>query len=185
MDDSLKEIINSLEKPAAYTHPTENIKRIITGASVVFLTGTKAYKLNKPVNFGFLDFSTLEKRKNQCEKEFRYNSIISPNLYIGVVAINKDQLGNITIDGPGRTIEYAVMMNQLDPSSIMSELLKLEKVNKAHLCDIADKIFSFHQQASTDEEISSFGSLKSIQFNWDENFEQTEKYKSAIISEQD
>ena len=185
VDNSLREIIGALEKPLAYPHPTENIKRIITGASVVFLTGTKAYKLNKPVNLGFLDFSTLEKRKLQCEKEYRYNSRISPDLYLGVVAITKDKQGKITINGSGEAIEYAVMMNQLDPSLIMSDLLKQDKVNQMHLHKIANKIFAFHQQALTGAEIAEFGSLKSIQFNWDENFEQTEKYKPAIISELD
>ena len=68
VDNSLREIIGALEKPLAYPHPTENIKRIITGASVVFLTGTKAYKLNKPVNLGFLDFSTLEKENCNVKK---------------------------------------------------------------------------------------------------------------------
>ncbi len=185
MGGLLKDIIDALEKPLAYPHSTANIKRIITGASAVFLTGTKAYKLNKPVNFGFLDFSTLEKRKDQCEKEYRYNSRISPGLYLGVVAITKDELGKITLGGPGKVIEYAVMMNQLDPSFIMSDLLKQGKVSRMHLHDIADKIFSFHQQAHTDAEISSFGSLKSIRFNWDENFEQTEKYRQSIISGKD
>lgn len=185
MADLLREVIAALEKPSAYPHPTKNIQRIITGASVVFLTGLVAYKFNKPVNFGFLDFSTLEKRKMQCEKEVKHNSMISPELYQGIVSINQDRAGSIAVNGPGEPIEYAVKMKQLDPSLIMGDLLKQNKVSLAHIHEIAEKIFAFHQRALTDAEIAGFGSLKSIRFNWDENFEQTEKYKPTIISEQD
>ena len=183
--DSVSRIIARLENPSAYTHTTNSIQRIITGVSVVFLTGNLAYKFNKPLNLGFLDFSTLEKRKNQCEKEFRYNSLISPDLYLGVSTINRDQQGKITVDGPGEIIEYAVKMKQLDPLLIMSELLGENKINSEHLQILAQKIFAFHQRATTDEETSSFGSPVIVQFNWDENFEQTEKYKNAIILEND
>lgn len=185
MADLLREVIAALEKPSAYPHPAKNIQRIITGASVVFLTGPVAYKFNKPVNFGFLDFSTLEKRKMQCEKEIKHNSMISPELYQGIVSINKDCTGSIAVNGPGEPIEYAVKMKQLDPSLIMGDLLEQNKVRLAHMHEIAEKIFAFHQQALTDKEIAEFGSAKSIRFNWDENFEQTEKYKPTIISEQD
>ncbi len=181
MDGSVREIISGLEKPSAYAHSTTSIQRIITGVSVVFLTGSVAYKFNKPLNLGFLDFSTLKKRKEQCEKEFRYNSLISPELYQGVVAITKDITGNISIDGPGEVIDYAVKMKQLDPALIMTELLTQNKVSSQHLQELAQKIFYFHQKALTSEEISSFGDLKSILFNWDENFQQTKKYKQAII----
>lgn len=185
MTGLLGEIITALEKPSAYPHPTKNIQRIITGASVVFLTGSVAYKFNKPVNLGFLDFSLLEKRKLQCEKEVRYNSLISPELYLGLVTINKDSNGDVAVNGPGEIIEYAIKMKQLDQVLVMGNLLRENKVTAKDCRDIAAEIFNFHQQAFTNAEIAFFGSLKSIQFNWDENFEQTEKYKPAIISEPD
>ena len=179
------EIIAGLGDPSAYAHSTTSIQRIITGVSVVFLTGDFAYKFNKPLNLGFLDFSTLEKRKDQCEKEFRYNSLISPDLYLGVASINKDNKGNISVDGRGEAIEYAVKMKQLDPSLIMSKLLAKNKIYSKQLQELAQKIFSFHQKALTSEEISSFGSVQSIQFNWDENFQQTERFQETIIPKED
>ncbi len=185
MAELVGEIISALERPSAYPHPASNIQRIITGVSVVFLTGDFAYKFNKPLNLGFLDFSTLEKRKDQCEKEVRYNFLISPELYLGVVTINKDHKGNVMVDGPGEVIEYAVKMKQLDPSSIMSEVLGKNKISSEHLQELAQKIFDFHQKAITDEETASFGSVEAMQFNWDENFQQTEKYQQKIISEKD
>lgn len=185
MIDSVGKIIPGLEKPSAYAHATSSIQRIITGVSVVFLTGNFAYKFNKPLNLGFLDFSTLEKRKDQCEKEFHYNSLISPDLYLGVSTINQDRRGKISVDGPGEIIEYAVKMKQLDPSLIMSELLAKNKISPGHPQHLAQKIFDFHQRAITDEETASFGSVEMVQFNWDENFQQTEKYKQNIIPEED
>ena len=185
MVDLVSEIITGLENPSAYPHPTTSIQRIISGVSIVFLSGYFAYKFNKPLNLGFLDFSTLEKRKDQCEKEFRYNSLISPDLYLGVVAITKDKKGKISINGAGEIIEYAVKMKQLDSSLIMSELLKKDKVTSEHLKELAKKIFYFHQRAMTNKEIASFGTVENIQFNWDENFQQTEKYKQKVISEKD
>src|SRR3989344_6223822 len=185
MADPVGEIIKALGNPLAYAHPVSSVRRIITGVSVIILTGSVAYKFNKPLNLGFLDFSTLEKRKEQCEKEFFYNSLISPDLYLGIATINRDSQGNISVNGPGKILEYAVKMKQLDPSLIMSELLAEDKISSGQLQKVAQNIFDFHQRAITDEETASFGSLEIIRFNWDENFNQTEKYKQMIIPEKD
>lgn len=185
MSDSVTEIITGLENPSAYGHPTDSIQRIITGVSVVFLTGEIAYKFNKPLNLGFLDFSTLEKRKNQCEKELKYNSLISPELYLKVVAITKDHQGKISIDGAGETIEYAVKMKQIRPNATMDSLLQKNQVTAQHIQKIASKIYAFHQKALVDAETASFGNVESIQFNWDENFQQTKKYENTFIPSQE
>ena len=185
MNYPINEIIAALEKPSAYPHSTSSIRRIITGVSVVFLTGEFAYKFNKPMDLGFLDFSTLEKRKEQCLKEVKYNSLISPELYLGVVPIVKDNYGNISITGSGETIEYAVKMRQMDPEAIMSSFLEKNKIDSSHIKQAAKEIYSFHQKAITNPEISSFGKVENIQFNWDENFQQTENYQNKIINSED
>ncbi len=69
--EQLQSLIRALEQPSAHPHPVSAVKTIITAVSVVFLTGQYAYKINKPLNLGFLDFSTLDKRKDQCEKELK------------------------------------------------------------------------------------------------------------------
>ena len=176
-------VFHELQKKEVYPHEIEKVKVITTAISKVFLTGKYAYKLCKPVDFGFLDFSTLEQRKKACEDEVSFNRIISPDLYLGVSTINKDGEGNISIDGPGEIIEYAVKMKQLDPALIMSELLKENKITPEHTKELAVKIYQFHQRALTDEETSSFGSVEMVQFNWDENFKQTERYKNIVIPE--
>ena len=177
-----KELIAALEQASTYPHPTSKIQKIITGASVVFLTGNYAYKFNKPVNFGFLDFSDLEKRKEQCHKEFNHNSLLSPALYIGISTINQATDGSLKVDGSGEIVEYAVKMKQMDPNSTMDKLLKENKVTTNHIHELAHKIHEYHQVALDDEEVLQFGSLESIQFNWDENFSQTESYVGSMVS---
>ncbi|MBI2666654.1 hypothetical protein HYX13_03520 [Candidatus Woesearchaeota archaeon] len=180
-----QQLIQKLQQADAYPHPTAQIKTITTAASHVFLTGSFAYKINKPLNLGFLDFSTLEKRKEQCEKEVKHNSLISPELYLGVVSITQDGEGNVKIGGSGTAVEYAVKMKQMPPEATMDNLLKTGKVDLPQIRLLAKKIFQFHQKAPTNDEISSFGNEKSIQFNWDENFQQTEKYRPELISSDD
>src|SRR3989344_4967923 len=178
-------ILHALQQPAAYSHPVKNTKTIITAVSAVFLTGEYAYKINKPLNLGFLDFSTLEKRKDQCEKEVKYNSLISPELYLGTVRITKNTNGAITVNGDGKIIEYGIKMKQVDPDATMNNLLAKNLITMKHIQELAKKIFQFHHIAPTSQEISGFGRIDMIQFNWNENFEQTEKYKPAIVSQVD
>jgi len=180
----MPELLSELQKPESYPHETGHIQVITTAISWVFLTGKYAYKICKPVNFGFLDFSTLEKRKKSCYDEVAFNKLISPDLYLGVTSINKDGGGKITLEGSGEIIEYAIKMKQLDSCLIMTNLLKENKVSIEDLKALASGIFNFHKKSSSNEEISAFGSVESIQSNWDENFEQTEKYKNKIVLEE-
>ncbi|MBI2102510.1 gluconokinase [Candidatus Woesearchaeota archaeon] len=177
----MEEVISALRTPKAYPHRTTEVKKITTAISHVFLTGDYAYKLCKPVNFGFLDFSNLEKRKKSCEDEIAFNSLISPELYLGLSTINQDESGKITIDGKGNIIEYAVKMKQMDPESTMNNLLRDQKVTTENIVQLAKQIHQFHQKAPEDEEIRSYGKFETVKFNWDENFQQTEKYKDVLI----
>ncbi|MFA6461692.1 MAG: gluconokinase [Candidatus Woesearchaeota archaeon] len=184
MYEEVQRIKEALSNPKGYPHESKQIKVITTAVSLVFLTGDYAYKINKPLNLGFLDFSTLEKRKEQCEKEVKYNSLISPQLYEKVVPITKDSNGNIKIDGAGIIIEYAIKMKQMDSEATMENLLRKNQVHPTHIKQLAHKIHAFHKVAPTDEHISSFGKTEMIQFNWDENFEQTDKYRGELISQE-
>ncbi|NQV91093.1 gluconokinase [Candidatus Woesearchaeota archaeon] len=183
MDLSL--LREALQKQETYPHDIEEVKVITTAVSIVFLTGEIVYKINKPMNLGFLDFSSLEKRKDQCEKEVVHNSLISPRIYLGVSAITKEFDGSLKVDGKGEVVEYAVRMNQVDPESTMDKRLAAEKVTEENIKVLAKKIYDFHQIAPMGEDINEFGSVETIQFNWNENFEQTQSYKDLLISSED
>ena len=82
-----RDLIRALLDPACYPHPVHKVEHIETHISDVFLTGAYAYKLKKPLDLGFLDFSTLEKRRLSCEEELRLNRRLAPDLYLEVVPL--------------------------------------------------------------------------------------------------
>jgi aminoglycoside phosphotransferase family enzyme len=178
-----KQIVEALMKPEAYDEDPSSIEMVQTHISVVFLTQNFVYKMKKSVNFGFLDFTTLEKRRFFCEKELKLNRRLCGDMYLEVVPINKADA--IKIKGKGKTVEYAVKMKRMPKESIMSKLLEENKVNAKLVDRIAKNIAEFHSKAETSSRISDFGSLAAIEANWKENFEQTEEFIGKTISTED
>jgi uncharacterized protein len=179
-----KQVVDALLKPEAYSMGDPGkIELIQTHISFVFLTKNYVYKVKKAVNFGFLDFSTLEKRRVFCEKELELNRRLCSQIYLEVVPINKST--TIKVNGNGETVEYALKMKRLPQERIMTVLLKENKVDKKTVDAIALIVAEFHSKAQTSTEISEFGSLKIVKANWDENFAQTTKYINQTIPEKD
>ncbi|MGA3110830.1 MAG: phosphotransferase [Candidatus Bathyarchaeia archaeon] len=174
-----KETIDALMTPEAYSEDTGEIELIQTHISFVFLTEKFVYKVKKAVNFGFLDFSTLQKRRIFCEKELELNRRLCPEIYLKVVSINKSR--GIKIGGEGETVEYALKMKRLPQEAIMTRLLSENKVNNKTIDELARTIARFHQNAQCNETINEFGSSQIIKLNWDENFDQTKKYVDQTI----
>lgn len=179
-----KKILAAFSDPKFYEHDVEEVRRTETHTAWVFLTGQKAYKIKKPVNFGFLDFSTLPRRKEFCEKEVELNREVS-DLYLGTKPITVDGSGNIRLEGNGKIVEYAVVMKELPQESMMSVLLEENKVNYGIIDDLAAEISRFHRQARTSNDITSQGSLDAVRFNWEENFAQTKDVKDVTIAGED
>jgi len=177
-------IVEALKDPDAYDEEVDYVKILQTHISYVFLTGRYAYKIKKPVNFGFLDFTTLEKRKFYCEEELRLNRRLCGDMYIDVLPITLSG-GSIRINGSGKTVEYTVKMKELPQEALMSELLKKGRVNIDVMDEIAKILSNFHSKAETNKEIESYGSLDVIKFNWDENFDQTREFIGRTISDRD
>ena len=175
------QVVEAMLKPEAYPQEPGKIELIQTHISFVFLTKNYVYKVKKAVNFGFLDFSTLDKRRLFCEKELELNRRLCPEIYLDVVSINKS--GTIKINGGGETVEYALKMKRLPQEKIMTVLLKEGKVDKKIIDELAGIVAQFHSKAQTSPEISQFGSLKIVKTNWDENFAQTSKYINQTIPE--
>ncbi|MDH5184786.1 MAG: hypothetical protein OEX12_12965, partial [Gammaproteobacteria bacterium] len=123
MDNSAccQTLIQALLKPDAYDHPVDQPQLIETHISWVILTGDYAYKIKKPVNLGFLDFSSLEKRKHLCEEEVRLNRRLAPGIYLDVVAITCSA-EQPRISGVGEVIEYAVKMRQFPQSAQLDRM---------------------------------------------------------------
>jgi hypothetical protein len=175
-------VVKALLNPETYPEKPSKVELIQTHISFVFLTDTLVYKVKKAVNFGFLDFSTLEKRRVFCEKELNLNRRLCPDIYLEVVPINKAE--SIKIKGAGETVEYALKMKRLPQERIMTTLIKENKVTKQTVDEIAHIVTQFHSKAQTNPAINEFGSLKIVKTNWDENFSQTQKYINQTITQE-
>jgi aminoglycoside phosphotransferase family enzyme len=178
-----KQIVEALMTPEAYDEDAGSIKLVQTHISFVFLTRRFVYKMKKAVNLGFLDFTTLEKRRFFCEKELELNRRLCRDMYLEVVPINKADA--IKIKGEGETVEYAVKMKRMPQERMMSKLLEENKVDERLVDRIAKIIAEFHSKAETSRRISEFGSLAVIETNWKENYDQTEEFIGKTISQED
>ncbi len=178
-----KQVVEAMMKPEAYDEDPGQIELIQTHISFVFLTRDFVYKVKKAVDLGFLDFTTLAKRRLFCKKELELNRRLCGDMYLGVVPINRS--GIIRIEGEGETVEYAVKMKRMPQETMMSKLLEENKVDSKLVDRIAKIISDFHSKAETSRRISEFGSLSIIGTNWKENFEQTQEFVDETISMKD
>src|SRR5262245_50820366 len=101
----LTHLIEALSDPGAYRHQVDVVEVRQTHISVVFLAGPYAYKIKKPVNLGFLDYSTLERRRHFCDQEVHLNRRLAPSVYLGVVPVVRGGTA-VKMDGPGEAIEW-------------------------------------------------------------------------------
>ena len=168
-------------KPEAYEEEPGRIELVQTHISFVFLTRDFAYKVKKAVNLGFLDFTTLERRRFYCEKELKLNRRLCKGMYLKVVAINKSNSNVIRIKGEGETVEYAVKMKRIPQERILTMLLQRHEADEELIDRIAKIIAEFHAKAKTSRKISEFGSITILRTNWKENFDQTEEFIGKTI----
>ncbi|HMK52828.1 MAG TPA: hypothetical protein VK551_10020, partial [Thermodesulfobacteriota bacterium] len=176
--------IPSLQKlllnPEIYPDHPQAVKFIETHISLLFLTGNHVYKVKKPVDFGFLDFTTLGKRKFFCQQEVKLNRRLSPTIYLGVVTITQDD-NRIILDGKGELVEYAVKMRQIPEEFLMDKLLEKKQVTPRMIEAVSGKLVKFYFAAESNDLIQSFAKPERVKQDTDENFEQTEKYIDVTI----
>ena len=177
-------MLQFLNSPGSYGHAPESIDHIQTHISHVFIAGPFVYKFKKPVNFDFLDFSTLEKRKHYCYREVELNRRLCDNIYLGVVAV-REEGSSFTIDGSGNgeIVEYAVKMNKLSEEYFLPSYIEREELNSRHLDRIADKLSDFYNGQETGDEIRQWGEIDKVRYNTDENFRQTKSFVGDTIHE--
>ncbi|MBI2936493.1 MAG: AAA family ATPase [Chloroflexi bacterium] len=179
-------LVQALLQPEAYPPPERpaKVEMVETHISYLFLTGVWVYKVKKPVDFGFLDFTTLDKRRFFCQEEVRLNRRLSPDVYQGVAEIRQSG-SRYTIEGPGETVEYAVKMRQLPRSAAMSELLKAGHLEPNMVRRVAQRIWQFHRAAETSTHITEVGGIRAVLQNVAENFAQTERYIGLTLRQEE
>lgn len=141
--DDQPELIRSLSDPACYDHAAGPVRMIETHISHVLLTGEFAYKIKKPLNLGFLDFSTLDKRLHACEEEVRLNRRLAPAIYLGVAPITGTPAAP-RINGAGEAYEYAVKMRQFPPDATLDRLQAQGRLTARQVEAIAATLARFH-----------------------------------------
>ena len=174
--DSLPDFVHHLLLPGAYPHPAPQVKLVQTHISYVFLAGDFVYKFKKPVDFGFLDFSTLARRKYCCEQELVLNRRLCPTIYLGLVRVCRSTAGLLALDGPGEVVEYGVKMVRMPEERMMGNLIRAGRLTQQMLDAIVTILAPFYEKAATDEEIEGFGTARAVGRNVLENLEQCGQY---------
>ncbi|MEB3358491.1 MAG: AAA family ATPase [Synechococcales bacterium] len=175
-DPNLPSVIQQMLQPDFYPHPVQaSIQLIQTHISYILLTGDYAYKVKKPLNFGFLDYSTLEQRQHFCQEELRLNQRGAPEIYLEVLPITQSG-STYRLEGSGSAVEYTVKMRQFPQEAILSQMFDRGELSAELLERLAKVIADFHLRSPTNPEILSYGQPQRVREAFDENYEQTLAY---------
>lgn len=172
--------LNAMMDPSTYPHRVNEVRLIQTHISWVFVAGDRVYKVKKPVDFGFLDFTSLEKRLHFCREELRLNRRLCPEIYFDVWAITTDR-GEIHLNGIGEPVEWAVVMRRLPEAGMMQGLLAEGLVGRPEIDRIIARLVPFYESAATGPEVNRHGSLETVRFNVEENFSQTAPFVEKLL----
>ncbi|MDM9553294.1 bifunctional aminoglycoside phosphotransferase/ATP-binding protein [Pseudomonas asiatica] len=170
-------LITALQNPALYPHPVDGFQLIETHISWVLLTGEYAYKIKKPMNFGFLDFTGLDQRRHFCNEELRLNQRLTDGLYLEVLPIT-GSVDAPQIGGEGEAIEYVLKMRQFPQGQMLNTLQANGELNAAHIDQMARQIAEFHLQAPRVPVEHPLGTPDSVMAPVEQNFEQIRPFLS-------
>jgi len=149
-------LIEALSRPEAYPHPTGTIEVVETHISWIFLTESLVYKVKKPLDLGFLDFSTLEKRLHCCNEELRLNQRLCREIYLSVVPIVRSA-NTFLVDARGEIVDYAVKMVRFERKMELDRMLAKKQLNEEHIDQLSTMIAQFHASLPAAPAESGFG----------------------------
>jgi len=181
------ELLQFLSRPESFPHQPDEVEHIQTHISHVFMAGQFVYKLKKPVNLGFLDYSTIEKRRKYCYREVELNRRLSDDIYLGVVVISRRNGGFVIVEketdfDPGTIAEYAVKMRRLPEQYFLHRYIEENTLRMEHLDRVGEVLASFYLRQRHGEDVTRWGQIEAIKVNTDENFEQTRKFIDQTIT---
>ena len=177
-------LIEDLSRPGALPDPTSAVSVVQTHISIVFMGDEYVYKVKKPVDFGFLDFTTLEKRRYFCERELKLNRRLSKRIYLDVLPVRFNKNRFSLTHARGDITEYAVRMKRIPDERLMKSVFDRNEITREHLDGIASVISRFHSTAARSPEIDAFGQPETFKINTDENFDQVEKYVGLTVEKE-
>ena len=175
------DMIRRLAAAADWPVDEAPIELVQTHISAVLIGRHHVLKLKKPVNFGFLDYTTLEMRRRACEAEVILNSRLCPDVYLGVKSIaGSDEQPRLNGDGP--IIDYGVWMKRLPSEMMLDQLVARDEVTESVIDRVAARVADFHRQARHGPDIDMYGGAATIRTNWEENFTQTLPFVGRTIT---
>jgi aminoglycoside phosphotransferase family enzyme len=177
-------LIEDLLRPEAVPDPTKQIVLVQTHISLVFIADEFVYKVKKPVNFGFLDFTTFEKRAFYCRQELNLNRRLAKDIYLNVLPIRFDGKKHSMRSRKGQIVEHAVKMKRISEHRLMNSLYASGALTESHLRRLARTLATFHFHALRSPEIDAFGQADRFRINTDENFSQIRKYRGVSIEKE-
>ncbi|MEY2985465.1 MAG: hypothetical protein RLZZ568_2082, partial [Cyanobacteriota bacterium] len=177
--------MQAMQEATFYPHPVETpIICLQTHCSAVFLTGNYAYKLKKPVDFGFLDYSTPAKRRHFLQEELRLNLPVAPDIYRQVLPLNYRNSQWRWGQAETEADDYVLQMHQFPQDCLFSSLFEQQKLTADQIIRLGKRVAAFHQQAPTNQEITAFGDPDVVWRSVVNNFNATEKYIGTAQSQQ-
>lgn len=173
MNWNIQQIIDALRDPRAY--PDRDVDEVDveqTHISVVFLAGDRAYKVKKPIDLGFVDYSSLERRKHFCEEEVRLNRRLAPRIYRGVAPITADD-GELRVGGSGEPVEWAVEMERLPDDRRLDLQVENDRIDSDRLREIGRRVADFHEASKVDGDERQYASFDRVAENARDNFSES------------
>lgn len=179
--EHIARIIADLGRLEAYPHPVSEVALEETHISLVFLVDDLVYKVKKPVDFGFLDFTTLEQRRFSCQEELRLNRRLTHGVYLDVLPV-VEVGGRLQLFGSGAVVEYAVKMRRLPDDRMLSHFVDAGHVPDYVFPALADRLSRFYLEAATGPGVDEWGTAQAAMVNIRENLDQTAPYAGTIIA---
>jgi aminoglycoside phosphotransferase family enzyme/predicted kinase len=174
-------LIQALQSPDCYPHAVTDIRLLETHISWILLAGEFAYKIKKPVDFGFLDFSSLAKRQFFCHEELRLNQRFAPGLYLDVISIGGSP--HQPVLGGEPAFEYAVKMQRFAEQDVLEHVLERGELTRQHLQSLAKRLTEFHTDLPPDTSDAGYGNADQIAAPARQNFQQLALLLDACHSE--
>ena len=143
------EVIALLSSASTYGPDGDEVQRIETHGALVFLTGSRAYKLKRAVKLPYMDFSTLEKRAAACRHELERNRPAAPDIYIGVLPVMRRKTGELALGGEGVAVDWVVVMNQFEQADLFDALACRGQLPMSQMPLLATQIADYHDAAKT------------------------------------
>ena len=180
---SEEELLDFLLDTHSYSHRPQQVHLIQTHGAYILVASPYVYKVKKPVNLGFLDFSTLGKRLHFLKRELLLNKRLCPEIYLGIVPIFLKK-GTLTFSGDDNIVEYALKMRELPSQYFIKERLKKGDFGYEEIDRIAEKLKMFYKYQIPKEKIVTWGRIEQLKISTDENFRQIEPYIDRTLSQQ-